>query len=53
LINNGVSNYAEQTLGLNRMRGMMEDDMQAKRAQQLKELQEENKRLALEKRQRE
>lgn len=38
---------------LNRMRGMMEDEMSSKRAQALKELQEENKRLAKEKRDRE
>lgn len=45
--------YAEQTLALNRMRGMLEDEMTAKRAQKMKEIQEENKRLALEKKQRE
>jgi hypothetical protein len=33
--------YAEQTLAMNRMRGMLEDEMTQKRA--------ENKRLALEK----
>ena len=32
---------------------MLEDEMSAKRAQKLKEIQEENKRLALEKKQRE
>lgn len=35
------------------MRGMLEDEMSAKRAQKMKEIQEENKRLALEKRRRE
>ena len=45
--------YAEQTLTLNRMRGMLEDEMSAKRAAKLKEIQAENKRLALEKKQRE
>ncbi len=45
--------YADQTLALNRMRGMLEDEMSAKRAATLKEIQAENKRLALEKKQRE
>lgn len=45
--------YAEQTLALNRMRGMMEDEMAAKRAAKMKEIQEENRRLAKEKRDRE
>lgn len=45
--------YADQTLALNRMRGMLEDEMSAKRAAKLKEIQLENKRLALEKKQRE
>lgn len=35
------------------MRGMLEDEMSAKRAAKLKEIQQENKRLALEKKQRE
>jgi len=35
------------------MRGMLEDEMAAKRAAKLKEIQAENKRLALEKKQRE
>ena len=35
------------------MRGMLEDEMTAKRAQKMKEIQMENKRLALEKKQRE
>ena len=35
------------------MRGMLEDEMSSKRANAMKELQEENKRLALEKRNRE
>ena len=38
---------------MNRMRGMLEDEMAEKRAQKLKEMQLENKRLALEKKQRE
>ncbi|CDW72971.1 UNKNOWN [Stylonychia lemnae] len=45
--------YAEQTDNLNRMRGMLEDEMSSKRAQMMKDLQEENKRLAREKRDRE
>lgn len=45
--------YAEQTLAMNRMRGMLEDEMSQKRAEKLKQMQEENKRLALEKKQRE
>lgn len=45
--------YAEQTLAMNRMRGMLEDEMTEKRNQKLKEMQLENKRLALEKKQRE
>ena len=39
--------YAEQTLAMNRMRGMLEDEMSAKRAAKLKEIQQENKLLAL------
>jgi hypothetical protein len=35
------------------MRGMLEDENNSKRAQMMKELQEENKRLAREKRERE
>ena len=38
---------------MNRMRGMLEDEMTEKRNQKLKEMQLENKRLALEKKQRE
>lgn len=38
---------------MNRMRGMLEDEMTQKRAEKLKQMQEENKRLALEKKQRE
>jgi predicted nucleic acid-binding Zn ribbon protein len=45
--------YAEQTEMLNRMRGMLEDENNQKRAQMMKELQEENKRLAREKREKE
>ena len=45
--------YAEQTLAMNRMRGMLEDEMTQKRAEKLKQMQEENKRLAREKRERE
>ena len=43
----------DQTLAMNRMRGMLEDEMTEKRNQKLKEMQLENKRLALEKKQRE
>ena len=35
------------------MRGMLEDEMSSKRAAKMKEIQAENKRLALEKKQRE
>ena len=45
--------YAQQTQAITRMRGMLEDEMNSKRAAMMKEMQEENKRLALEKRQRE
>jgi hypothetical protein len=45
--------YAEQTEMLTRMRGMLEDENTDKRARMMKELQEENKRLAKEKRDRE
>lgn len=45
--------YAEQTENLNRMRGMLEDEMSMKRANMMKEIQEENKRLAREKRDKE
>lgn len=38
---------------MNRMRGMLEDEMSQKRAEKLKQMQDENKRLALEKKQRE
>jgi hypothetical protein len=38
---------------MNRMRGMLEDEMTDKRNAKLKEIQLENKRLALEKKQRE
>ena len=38
---------------MNRMRGMLEDEMTQKRNEKLKQMQEENKRLALEKKQRE
>ena len=39
--------YAAQTAAITRMRGMLEDEMNCKRAQMMKEMQEENKRLAL------
>ncbi len=45
--------YAEQTMTLNRMRGMLEDEMTDKRNAMMKQIQAENKRLALEKKQRE
>lgn len=38
---------------MNRMRGMLEDEMTEKRNEKLKQMQLENKRLALEKKQRE
>ena len=38
---------------MNRMRGMLEDEMTQKRNEKLKQMQDENKRLALEKKQRE
>ena len=45
--------YAAQTDAITRMRGMLEDEMNAKRANMMKEMQEENKRLAQQKRDRE
>merc|ERR1711871_1684307 len=45
--------YAVQTETITRMRGMLEDEMTDKRNQMMKEMQAENKRLALEKKQRE
>ena len=45
--------YAQQTDAILRMRGMLEDEMNAKRANMMKEMQEENKRLAQQKRDRE
>jgi cytochrome c556 len=38
---------------MNRMRGMLEDENTAKRQQMMKQMQEENKRLAQEKRDKE
>ena len=45
--------YAAQTNAITRMRGMLEDEMNSKRAQMMKEMQDYNKQLALQKRQRE
>ena len=45
--------YAQQTEAITRMRGMLEDEATQKKAQMMKEMQEENKRLALEKKRRE
>ena len=45
--------YAQQTEAITRMRGMLEDEMNEKRAKMMKEMQEENKRLALDKKRRE
>jgi len=42
--------YAQQTDNINRMRGMLDDEMTQKRNRVMKELQEENKRLAQAKR---
>lgn len=53
LLNLFIRAYAEQTLAMNRMRGMLEDEMTQKRNEKLKQMQEENKRIALEKKQRE
>ena len=41
--------YAQQTEAITRMRGMLEDEATQKKAQMMKEMQEENKRLALQK----
>ena len=40
------SDYAEQTAAITRMRGMLEDEQTMRKQQQLKEMQEENKRMA-------
>ena len=45
--------YAKQTEAITRMRGMLEDEANEKRAAMNKMIQLENKRLALEKKQRE
>ena len=45
--------YAKQTDAITRMRGMLEDEMNAKRAAMMKEMQQENQRMALEKKMRE
>ena len=47
------ADYAEQTAAITRMRGMLEDENTARKNAQLKALQEENKRLAQAKRDRE
>ena len=45
--------YAVQTDAITRMRGMLEDDMTTRKNAQLKAMQEENRRLAQQKRERE
>merc|ERR1712151_1457097 len=45
--------YAAQTEAITRMRGMLEDEATQKKAAMMKAMQEENKRLALEKKRRE
>ena len=45
--------YDEQTAAITRMRGMLQDESSQKKAAQLKALQEENKRIAQQKRDRE
>lgn len=45
--------YAEQTEAMTRMRGMLEDDMSGKKNNHMKDMQDYNKKLAEEKRQRE
>lgn len=45
--------YDEETKAINRMRGMLEDESNQKRAAMMKAMQEENQRLALEKKMRE
>jgi len=42
LMSNFLSNYAQQTQAMNRMRGMLEDEATMKKAQMMKALQEEN-----------
>ena len=44
--------YSAQTDAITRMRGMLEDEMNSKRANMMKQMQEENKRMALEKKMR-
>eukprot|EP00350_Pseudokeronopsis_sp_OXSARD2_P001586 CAMPEP_0170540392 /NCGR_PEP_ID=MMETSP0211-20121228/392_1 /TAXON_ID=311385 /ORGANISM="Pseudokeronopsis sp., Strain OXSARD2" /LENGTH=57 /DNA_ID=CAMNT_0010842777 /DNA_START=202 /DNA_END=372 /DNA_ORIENTATION=+ len=45
--------YAQQTEAITRMRGMLEDENNQKRAMMMKQMQEENKRLAQEKKDKE
>lgn len=45
--------YDDETKAINRMRGMLEDEMNDKRKNMMKAIQEENQRLALEKKMRE
>lgn len=51
-ISNGRQ-YDDETKAINRMRGMLEDEMNDKRKNMMKAIQEENQRLALEKKMRE
>ena len=46
------NDYAAQTEALTRMRGMLEDENTRKRAEMMRQIQEENQRLALEKKNR-
>ena len=48
-----VRQYDEETAAINAMRGMLEDENNNRRAQMMKAIQEENQRLAFEKKQRE
>ena len=48
-----VSGYAMQTEAITRMRGMLEDEATMKKAQMMKEMQEENKRISQAKKDRE
>lgn len=45
--------YAAQTEAITRMRGMLEDEANCNRAKMMKDMQDENKRLAREKKARE
>jgi len=51
--NRETKEYSEQTEAITRMRGMLEDEATMKKKQMMKDMQDYNKRLAEEKRQRE